>query len=141
MAETVVFDFSRVGRTWNRDFLKSMSKASRAQLVLNRTLPDDATDEEADELFAKQEKALDDLDNLSDEQAGMLAQVLVSVPDDWLIEGAPQDLNWSDVASLDYIQADKYAELFGKLRTRNVAQGDSKNSDGHTPSAPKRRGR
>lgn len=136
----VKFDFTRVGRSWSRDFLKSLATASRAQLALQRLPSADATDDEIDALWDKQEQALADLEQLSDVQAGLLCQVLVDVPNEWLIEGAPDNIDWGQVDSLDWIQADRYTQIFEILRTRNVARDDSKNSRGHTRSQAKRRG-
>jgi hypothetical protein len=116
-AKGLKFDFTRVGRTWNRDLLNTMTKASRAQLVLQRNVPADATDDE------------------------LLAKVLEEVPTGWLVEDAPTEIDWSKVENLDYIQADRYAEIFDRLRTRNVAHDEAKNSVGHTRSQAKRRGR
>jgi hypothetical protein len=140
-AKGLKFDFTRVGRTWNRDLLNTMTKASRAQLVLQRNVPADATDDEIDALLDKQERALADLEALSDEQAALLAKVLEEVPTGWLVEDAPTEIDWSKVENLDYIQADRYAEIFDRLRTRNVAHDEAKNSVGHTRSQAKRRGR
>jgi len=136
----VKFDFTKVGRSWSRDFLKSLATASRAQLALQRLPAADATDDEVNALLDKQEQALADLEQLSDVQARLLCQVLVDVPPAWLVEGAPNEIDWSAVESLDWIQADRYTQIFEILRTRNVARDDAKNSFGHTRSQTKRRG-
>jgi hypothetical protein len=135
------FDFTRVGRTWSRDFLGSMTRASRVALVLQRNIPPTATPDEIDALLDRQEKALVDLEAMSDEQARLLSLVLVDVPREWLLENAPEEIDWGVIDNLDYIQSDRYGEILERLRTRNVAQDDAKNSPGHTRSQPKRRGR
>lgn len=139
--ESPEFDFSNVSRKWQRDFARSLSKATRAQLTLQRVPSADATDEEIDALLDRQEQALDDFETMADEQAGLIAQVLVDVPRSWCIEGAPEKLDWSDVASLDWVQADKYNEILTMVRERNVAKDDAKNSDGRSRSQRKRPGR
>lgn len=139
--EKPTFDFTRVGRQWNQAFARSLTQAARVQLVLQRVPNDDMDDDAVDALLDRQEAALGDLEALGDRQAALLAQVLVSVPESWLLPGAPDDLDWSEVASLDYVQSDRYAEMLDMLRTRNPAEDNAKNSDGHSRSRPKRRGR
>lgn len=137
----VRFDFSRVGRGWNREFFRTITRAGRAQLALQRQLKPDATMDEINAYIESQDAALVELDAISDEQAVLLAQVLADVPQEWLIEGAPDDLDWSDVGSLDFIQTDRYGEILERLRTRDVARDDAKNSHGHTRSQSKRKAR
>lgn len=119
------FDFSRVSRKWNQQFLKTLAKASRAQFTLERKPPEDA--KEAEKLLGEKVQALDDLEALGDEQAALLAQVLVDVPDEWLLEGAPENLDWSKPESLDWIQSERYSEIFIQLRNRNAAEAEAKN--------------
>lgn len=139
-SEKPKFDFSGVNRQWNRDFALTLTKAARVQLILQRQPNDEMDDAAVDALYDRQEKALDELEALADQQAALLAQVLVGVPTGWLMPGAPDDLDWSQVASLDYIQANRYTELLELLRTKDVAGEDSKNSHGHSRSQRKRRG-
>lgn len=135
------FDFSRVSRQWNREFAQSMTQAVRVQLILQRQPSDDMSDEEFNALLDRQEQAVSDLEKLADKQAELLVQVLADVPTAWLLPDAPDALDWSQVASLDYIQADRYSEILDLLRTKDVAGEDAKNSDGHSRSRQKRRGR
>lgn len=135
------FDFSKVSRQWNRDFARSLTQAARVQLVLQRQPNDDMDDEAVDALLDRQEKALDELEALADQQAALLCQVLADVPQEWLLPNAPEGLDWHEVASLDYIRADRYAEMLDLLRTKDIAGDDAKNSDGHSRSRQKRRGR
>jgi hypothetical protein len=135
------FDFSKVNRQWNRDFARTLTQAARVQLMLQREPNDEMEDAAVDALFDRQEQALTDLEALADEQAALLVQVLAEVPAAWLLPGAPDNLDWSKVESLDCIQADRYAQILDLLRTKNIAGDDSKNSDGHSRSRQKRRGR
>lgn len=139
--ESPEFDFSRVSRQWHKQFAKTLTAVTRAQITLQRVPSEDATPEEYDALLDKQEQAWIAIEELSDQQAELIAQVLVSVPDDWLIEGAPEALDWSDVASLDWVQAYRYLEILSLVREKNVPRDNAKNSDGQSRSASKRRGR
>lgn len=135
------FDFSRVSRQWNRDFARSMTQAARAQLIMQRQPNDDMDDEEFNALLDRQEQAISDLEKMADKQAELLTQVLVDVPREWLLPGAPEEPDWRQISSLDYIQSERYAEILLMLSTRNVAGEDSKNSDGHSRSRQKHQGR
>ena len=135
------FDFSKVSRQWRLEFGRSLSEAARAGIVLQRQINADMDDEAVDALLDRQEKALSELETLADKQAQLVTQVLADVPTDWLIADAPDGLDWGDVASLDYIQANKYEAILEQLRTNNIAEDDAKNSAGHSRSRQKRRGR
>lgn len=134
------FDFSRVSRQWNNELTRSLTQAARVQLVLQRQPNDDMSDDDVDALFDRQERALDELEALAETQAALLVQVLAEVPTSWLLPNAPDDLDWSKVESLDFVQADRYAEMLNLLRTKDVPTDDAKNSDGHSRSRRKRRG-
>jgi len=140
-SKTPTFDFSKVSRQWNRDFSRSLNEAARASIALQRQPNEDMDDEAVEAIFARQEQALNDLESIADRQAELLTQVLVAVPTDWLLPDAPPDLDWSAVGSLDYIQANRYAQILEILRTKDIAADNSKNSDGHSRSRQKRRGR
>lgn len=134
------FDFSKVSRQWERDYRNTLAQASRVQVTLQREITDEMNDREVSELLDRQEKALDTFEALGDAQAGLLVQVLVDVPREWLLATAPAEIDWSKVESLDYIQANRYTEILNQVLT-NAAGEDSKNSDGHSRSRSKRRGR
>lgn len=63
-----------------------------------------------------------------DELQQMLARLVVSVPREWLVEGAPEHLDWSDPASFDWLIADRIADLQQALieaRSPEVVSGNS----------------
>jgi len=116
------FDFSRVSRKWHKDFLASTSKATRATMAIQRPMKPNATPDEIQAHYDRVEQALVDLQQLSDEQAALVAQVLASVPVEWLIEGAPQSLDWHNPDSLDWVQADRYEAILMQLQTRQSSE-------------------
>jgi len=114
---TPTFDFSGVSREWSQQFFKLAQIATRAQITLQRPLRPDATPEQIEAFYDKQDKALDIIGELSDQQLALIAQVLKEVPEDWLISGAPGGLDWSDKASYQWIQDDHYAEILQMVQS------------------------
>lgn len=41
----------------------------------------------------------------------LLARFVAYVPQSWLVEGAPEGLDWADPASFDWMRSDKVGEL------------------------------
>lgn len=111
------FDFSRVSRKWNQAFVASISKATRAQTAMLRPLPGDADEDATQRHYDRVEQAINDLEALMEEQAALIAQVLVDVPREWLIEGAPDGLDWGQTASLDWIQSGRYSEILEMVQS------------------------
>jgi len=105
-AERPAFDFARFS---HRD-----SKAlGRVQLRLQRLAAQvgDAGNMDDDTFDAK----MAELDSLVLEAESVISLALVSVPRSWLVEGAPDALDWSDVASLEWVRADKFDDLRAAL--------------------------
>lgn len=110
------FDFTKVSRQWSKAMSASIQKATRAQLTLQRPAPTgDAAAIQAH--VDNQLAAIDVIENISDEQAELVAQVLKDVPREWLIEGAPDALDFSRIASFDWIQEARYGEILELLTT------------------------
>lgn len=61
----------------------------------------------------------EEMDQVYDSLDAHLSEVLVSVPPDWLVEGAPEDLDWSEPESLRYVRADKIQALREAMRIAN----------------------
>lgn len=106
-----VFDFSGVSRQWSQSFMVTMQSAARAQLALERPLRPGLDDDAIQAYFDAKDAALDKIGELSDQQLELVIQVLKTVPREWLIEGAPEDLDWSNKTSYDWIQDDRYTEI------------------------------
>lgn len=54
---------------------------------------------------------LRELNQQAAEQRYIMSRVLVSVPRAWLDDEAPEELDWSQPESLEYVQEQRYAEL------------------------------
>lgn len=122
-----VFDFSQVSKRWNKAFGASISKATKATIAMQRPLLADATPAQQQAHYDAQIAAVEMLDTLGDEQAALVAQVLVSVPEEWLIATAPPEIDWSDPENLDWIRADKYQALLQMLQTGEAYSTEAKN--------------
>lgn len=121
-----VWDFSKVSRKWHKAFAKSIREASKAGLLLSRPAPI-GDDEAMRAHLDAQAGAMDAMEQYADEQQALIAQVLVSVPDSWLSSGAPDDLDYSDPESLDWLMPDRYAELLRQVQTGEAWASDSGN--------------
>ena len=54
-----------------------------------------------------------------------LSKFLVSVPRSWLVPDAPDNLDWNDPESLNYLQADRYNDLAAAANPEAGKKGDS----------------
>lgn len=108
-----VFDFSNTTRKWSKAFTASTYKVTRAQAKLVKQ-----EDVEA---------ALALLDEAADEQEALIAEVLVSVPREWLATSAPDEIDWHDPKSLDWVRPDYYGELLAILQSGDTGKSAAKN--------------
>lgn len=121
------FDFSRVSRRWNKQFSASIGKVTKAQIAMTRPLPAGADDAAIQAHYDRMEAAVDTIETVADEQARLVCEVLVDVPREWLIEGAPKALDWSEPESLDWVRSDKYQEILFMIQTGEAARQAAKN--------------
>lgn len=117
-----VFDFSRVGKKWQDEFQASAETATRAGFTIQRpirTRKADETDEAYSDyvqaFYDAKDAAVGQVSTMQRTQTKLMAQVLVSVPREWLLPDAPEDLSWSDETALEYVQADYYEELLAMI--------------------------
>jgi len=97
-----IFDFSRMSHRDSKALGRSQLRLQRlaAQLADAASMPDDEF-----------EKKMGELDAMIEEAEGYISRVLVDVPREWLLPDAPDDLDWSDVRSLDWLRSDKMDAL------------------------------
>lgn len=120
------FDFSRVSRRWNKQFSASIATVTKAQIAMQRPAPvgDDAAIQAH---YDRMDAAVDSLQTVADEQARLVCEVLMDVPREWLITGAPEGLDWDNPESLDWVRADKYQEILMMIQTGEAARQAAKN--------------
>lgn len=105
------FDFTKVGRNFTREWGASVDKATRALKVLSGLQPTGHSREELEEFDTLCTEYKAKLDEEADAQSLLICKILKSVPKSWLVQDAPSEIDWTDEESLDYIQADRYAQL------------------------------
>lgn len=124
------FNFAQVGRSWNDTFQDTLRKATKAQMKLQALVKMDApTIEAMDAIEERYDEVMATLDGIQQQQREMICSVLVGVPDAWLSADAPDaiDIDWSEPASLDYLQPGAYVEILGMVQSGEAYRIKSKN--------------
>lgn len=122
------FNFVGLGRHWGKRWMHTLTRTTKLQLELQKVqqqLESLEGDDAAMSRVEQQVALLDEFEALSIEQECLLAQVLADVPADWLSSDAPDTIEWSDPASLNYVQELRYPELIQALNA--ARQSSSKN--------------
>jgi len=119
-----VFDYSRVGRQWQDQFAATADKVSRIIVMAERPLrrqkaeeTDEAYDEYVQGFYDLKEHMGEDIRAQGKVQADLMAQVLVSVPREWLLPDAPEVIDWCNPDNLDLIQVSYYADMLEQVRS------------------------
>lgn len=71
-----------------------------------------------------------DADLMDDSLAGLeslLARTVLTVPRSWLVDDAPEEINWRDPKSLDWLQGNKFSDLLTAMNNATTPQGAAKN--------------
>lgn len=130
----VACDFSEVSRRWAHEWMKMDGEIQQWAAVQMGDGRDDLSDEEQEKLNAGKLEAAIKMNELLDRRNELAAMVLVSVPREWLVKDAPDEIDWSDPENLlDYVK-DKHNHdlLAGITRAR---MREAKNSQGTTSTA------
>lgn len=98
------FNFKKVKRKWVREFQRVDVKLHRVSLRMQALYEGDATDEEI-------EAVMGEADAAEAAQDAMLCEVLVDVPREWLAEGAPKKIDWTDPAALEWLAVNRRGSL------------------------------
>jgi hypothetical protein len=100
-----VFDFENVSRKWEKQWRKvNVDLTATAQLI-----EADSTGAD-DKIMAV--RSIDDIDAIREK---LLSQIVVSIPREWLVKDAPKDIDWSDVASFDWLKMGKFNDLVASV--------------------------
>lgn len=102
--EKPVFDFSRSSYKDARVFGRLQLEINH----LNKRIMSAGADTDITAL-------LDELDAMGDRQEQHIMKVVVSVPRAWMIEGAPDTVNWQDNAALRWLRSDKFLILLDAI--------------------------
>ena len=98
------FDFTNIGRRWEKRFSHCMLEMSELSLIVSAPERENLTSDEQATLRLGRADASRRIRELDDERDALVAVVLVDIPRSWLTPDAPDNLDWSDVTSLDYIK-------------------------------------
>ena len=98
------FDFSRVGYGWAKRFMRVTSRLGSMEAILEAPEAEGLSEFDRKRLSIARAEAVGEMPDLNDARDALICQVLVSVPREWLIGGAPADLDWSDPASLEWLR-------------------------------------
>jgi hypothetical protein len=111
------FDFSDIGKGWRRRWTHTVMAIAKAYTVTGIEAPEGAPEDTVRQWIAAKLEAFEAIEELEAERDGLLAQVLVDVPESWLIKDAPKNLDWSDAASQDYILAARFDQVIAAAAT------------------------
>ncbi len=133
--EQPTFDYGRVGTDWRDAFSKAMTDVTEAQFVINRPLPRSIADEDdtnydedkVQAFYDKRDAALAVIKDSPTVQKNLMAQVLVDVPRGWLLDDAPEDIDWSKPDNLKYVSYDGYSKLLSVWIQGGGARAKAKN--------------
>jgi hypothetical protein len=117
--EQPTFDYGHAGMEWRDRFNANLTAVAEAQEILNRRLPKSISDEDSESydenkvqaFYERRDVAFATIKAAPDQQKELIAQVLVDVPRSWLLENAPDEIDWSDPDSLKYVSYDGYNKL------------------------------
>jgi hypothetical protein len=124
MEEKPIFDFSKVSRVWAREWRSLVARAMKANTILASVPMPGLTGNEMVQVQLAKAEAMEDINTIEAERDRLVVQVLKSVPRGWLVDDAPQVIDWASVDSLDYLLESRYAELFDVM---NEARQEPKN--------------
>lgn len=126
--EKAILDYTRVNRKWSKLLNRSVGKTTKAVNRMNRLPPRSTDPAVVNAFFDSQDEVWDILEAESEVQAELVSQVLVSVPESWVIAGAPDEIDWSDPANLEeYLTQEAFSSIMQMLVGGKAAEADSKN--------------
>ena len=112
-----VIDMARGGRRWSREWQRIHTDFAEAQAALQRhgiASDNDAelTADQSDEVV----RLMRMIDDASGRQDGLVAQVLVSVPDDWLTTNAPGAVEICAGELVDHIREARWPDVIAAVQ-------------------------
>jgi len=118
--EQPVFDFSGYSHGQARAVSIDLMRAQRLAAQI-----DDAsvfkTEDEFEDAIVRYQELVDKLESFT-------SSVLVSVPRAYLVDGAPDQIDWANVESLSWIRQDKFQALQQMIGEARAPENVSKNS-------------
>jgi hypothetical protein len=107
LVKAVVCDFSGASRRWGYRWGQIELDTPILIELVNTPAPDDVSDEDLHQIKVGQREARQQLHAIMDEQNALIAQVLRDVPAEFLVRGAPEEIDWGDPDNiLDWVRED-----------------------------------
>lgn len=123
------FNFDRVPYKWARQFGQVFAQLNLSATLMDAPVRGDATEDDKARIRQAKLEAMEGFDELVSKRDELICRVLVDVPRDWLIDDAPEAIDWSDPANLqDYLQMNRMDDLLTEL-------GEARNNREKKPSA------
>lgn len=124
--EEPVFDWNNISHRWARKFSRISSQAMNDILIAQSAVDDDASAADKHKFRIAQAAAAEGMNDSSDKHDEMLAKVIVSMPQSWLVDGAPKGLTGLEL--LDEVRQDKMGEIVKSYhRQQRAAREETKN--------------
>lgn len=118
-----VFDFVGINRLWGKAWRRNSTALVDAATVLEAQPKPDLSAEDMLRVSLAKIEALKKIDELDEQRDRLIAQVLVSVPREWLSDDAPTNIDWKDADNLNFLLEDKVEALLSELgEARNNAK-------------------
>ena len=106
-----VFDFTRVTRRWSKGWRRVTTELLQIGVLVESPARDGLTQDELRTINTAKAEAIGRIDALEAEREALIAEVLVSVPREWLTPDAPDDLDWHKPESLEWLLDAKFDAL------------------------------
>ena len=119
MSDQPVFDFSRWSWGQQKDASRLLMQALHVQALLNKP-----------SILGNREdfdRVMEQLDAITLANERNLCSVLVSVPRGWLVDSAPEEIDWSDPESLNWVVGPRFNDLMAAMRTAQTPEAVSGN--------------
>lgn len=121
-ADVLAFSFSGLPRRWSREWLEVNAEMSGIAALSVMKPASDLSEEEQAKVQLEMHMTIAKSPELMARRDALIAQILVNVPRSWVHEDAPDDLDWHDPESLDWVLEEKFPEILvaiGQSRAKN----------------------
>ena len=124
--EAPVFDWPNISHRWARKFSRVSSQAINDVLIAQSSVDDNADPAIKHKFRVAQAAALEGMNDSSDKHDELLAEIIVSIPQSWLIDGAEEGLTGMDL--LDVVRQDKMMAIMTSYqKQQQAAREEAKN--------------
>ena len=115
-------NFSGLPYRWSREWRKTGMGIVRGQTLVQTKPREGLSDEETRQYQFEVNKAVLEIGEHLELQERLVCQVLAHVPREFLVDAAPEEIDWSNPESLDWLQDGAYQRL-----VQSIQQAKAKN--------------